>query len=41
MPYTETQFGLDVVRYNYDVVNYQAGRIVGSGTASVPNFFDY
>jgi hypothetical protein len=39
--YTETQFGLDVVRYNYDVVNYKADTIVGSGTASVPNFFDY
>ncbi|MEC1523501.1 hypothetical protein P9D43_15975 [Neobacillus niacini] len=39
--YTETQFGLDVVRYNYNVVNYHADRIVGSGTASVPNFFDY
>jgi hypothetical protein len=39
--FTETQFGGDVVRYNYDVVNYQADRIVGSGTASVPNFFDY
>lgn len=39
--YTETQFGLDVVRYKYNVVNYQADSIVGSGTASIPNFFDY
>ncbi|WP_419955709.1 hypothetical protein ACN6MT_09640 [Neobacillus niacini] len=39
--YTETQFGMDVVRYNYYVLNYQADSVVGSGNASVPNFFDY
>lgn len=39
--YTENQFSQDVVGYNYYVVNYQAGVVVGSGNASVPNFFDY
>lgn len=39
--YTESQFNQEVARYNYYVVNYQNDKVVGSGSGSVPNFFDY
>lgn len=39
--YTESQFSLDVAWYDYHVVNYKADKVVGSGTGTVHNFFDY
>jgi hypothetical protein len=39
--YIESQFSLDVAWYNYNVVNYQNDKVVGSGNGAIHNYFDY